>query len=64
MDADVKGRLGDNVRGLKGIGQKRAEKILAETSPQDWESKIKELYAEKGCDYDKNYFLLKLGVRE
>ncbi len=64
----------DNVKGIKGIGPKRAEKILYDlhgclSGFDDYKETILSEYKRVykifwKYQYDKNYFLLKLGVRD
>lgn len=43
----------DNIKGVPGIGPKKAEKLLSEYPPEEWEEVIKELYS---CEeeYEQN----------
>ena len=46
------GDMTDNYPGLKGIGEKKAEKILAQHSPNNWESAVLHEYETRGYDWD------------
>lgn len=52
------GDTADNIKGIKGIGPVKAEKILDKST--NWEETVREMYEKENLDFDKNYFLLKL----
>lgn len=61
------GDSGDGVSGIRGIGPKKAEKIISGLKLDVCESIVRDLYNEKygGMDeYWKSYHLLKLGSRD
>lgn len=63
------GDHGDNIKGVHGIGPKRAEKILDGKPTEELETIVAATYYKKAGDnwieeFKKNYFLLKLGTKQ